>query len=141
MTAEANSQLVRELLQRIFGQHDAAAIDEYFMANLAPSVRTHYDELVRGFPDLAVSVNEIIAEGDYVAARLTLRGTHRGPFAGVPATERAMVWGSMRFYRIEDGMVAETWAIQDRLSLFQQLGLVQSEIGGVSWAAAPPPRE
>jgi len=141
MTADANRQLVRAALQRVFGQHNRSAVDEYFAPSLAPAVRTHYDELIRGFPDLTVSVNEILADGDYVAARLTLRGTHRGPFAGVAATERAMTWGSMRFYRIENDMVAETWAIQDRLGLFQQLGLVQADIGGVSWAASPPRRE
>lgn len=141
MTTETNRQLVRDLLQRVFCRHDASAIDEYFAESLVPAVRTHYEELVRGFPDLIVSVNELVAEGEYVAARLTLRGTHRGTFAGVAATERSMVWGSMRFYRIEDGRVAETWAIQDRLSLFKQLGLVQADIGEVSWAAAPPPRE
>jgi predicted ester cyclase len=60
---------------------------------------------------------------------------HRGTFAGVPPTERRIEYGAMRFYRIGGGRVVASWAVQDRLGLFQQLGLVPDGLGGVNWAA------
>jgi predicted ester cyclase len=81
--------------------------------------------------------DRLIADGDMVVARLALRGTHTGLFAGQPATGRVAAWSSIRIYRVADGMVVETWAMQDRLRLLQQLGAVPAVID-VNWAAGPP---
>lgn len=131
-------EVVEAIIERVFGRHEAAAIGELFAPALVEAVRTHYDELLAGFPDLAVTTDMLVTQDDLVAARLTLSGTHAGSFAGVPASGRFMSWGSMRFYRVGDGRVVETWAIQDRLGLFQQLGLVEEGIGGIRWAAGSP---
>jgi predicted ester cyclase len=134
-SSESNRRVVSELLQRVFVERRDEAIDEYYDAKLVPTIRPHVAELLSAFPDLDVRIDEIIAEGDLVAVRLTVSGTHRGTFAGVPPTERRIEYGAMRFYRIAGGRVAESWAVQDRLGLFQQLGLVPDGLGGVNWAA------
>jgi predicted ester cyclase len=74
-----------------------------------------------GFPDLHARIDELVAEGDRVAVRLTFRGTHQGEFLGVPATGRTVEYVSHEFYRIADGLVAEEWICSDLASLQGQL--------------------
>jgi len=66
-----------------------------------------------GFPDLHARIDDLVAEGDRVAARLTFRGTHQGEFLGVPATGRTVEYVSHEFYRFADGLVAEEWICSD----------------------------
>ena len=74
-----------------------------------------------GFPDLHARIDNLVAEGDRVAVRLTFRGTHQGEFLGVPATGRTVEYVSHEFYRIVDGLVAEEWICSDLASLQGQL--------------------
>lgn len=76
------------------------------------------------FPDLVMSVDEIVAEDDRVVERLTLTGTHRGTFMGVPATGRTISVKSINVCRIEDGLVRERWGVGDDVSMMEQLGLL-----------------
>jgi steroid delta-isomerase-like uncharacterized protein len=69
------------------------------------------------------TVEEMVAEGDAVAVRYTMRGTHRGDFAGVPPTGKAVVAQSMAFYRLADGQIGEERAHLDMLGILQQLGV------------------
>jgi predicted ester cyclase len=77
------------------------------------------------FPDFEATVEDIVAEGDTVAMRVTLRGTHDGPFMGVEPTGNPFEVRNMVFTRIEDGKIAERWVQPDTLSLMQQLGAVE----------------
>jgi predicted ester cyclase len=96
----------------------------------ARPVRRHRSRL----PDLQVTIeDDLIAEGDKVVARLTLTGTHTGPFAGQPASGHLARWSSIRIYRMDSGKVVQTWAMQDRLGLLQQPGALP-ELKPVNWA-------
>jgi len=75
------------------------------------------------FPDLTITVEDVIAEGDTVAARLTARGTHLAAFRGIPPTGRTVQWTGIRIFRIADGKIVEHWANWDDLGLLQQLGV------------------
>ena len=75
-----------------------------------------------GFPDIQWTLEEMIAEGDMVAARFTMRGTHQGAFFGVPPTERPIVVQAMNFYRLAGGQFVEERGQPDLLSLLQQIG-------------------
>jgi steroid delta-isomerase-like uncharacterized protein len=66
----------------------------------------------------------MVADGDTVAVRYTMTGTHRGSFAGVPPTDRAVVAQSMAFYLLADGKIVEERAQLDMLGVLQQLGAV-----------------
>jgi steroid delta-isomerase-like uncharacterized protein len=66
----------------------------------------------------------MVADGDTVAVRYTMTGTHRGDFAGVPPTGKAVVAQSMAFYRLADGKIVEERAQLDMLSVLEQLGAV-----------------
>ena len=76
------------------------------------------------FPDLAITVEQVIAEGEFVAFRWTLRGTRRGPFAGVAPTGRAIALTGMDLVRVAGGRMAELWSSQDTLGLLLALGAV-----------------
>lgn len=76
------------------------------------------------FPDFFGTIDHLVAEGDVVAKRFTLTGTHLGRFAGVPATGARMSITGIAFYRFEGGKIAETWWNYDMMSLMRQIGAV-----------------
>jgi steroid delta-isomerase-like uncharacterized protein len=73
-------------------------------------------------PDLAVSVDDQFAAGDYVASRFTVRGTHDGELFGAPPTSRKVVVKGITISRCEDGRIAEEWELVDVAGLLQQIG-------------------
>lgn len=77
-----------------------------------------------GFPDIQWTLEQMVADGDDVAARYTMRGTHRGAFMGVPPTGRSITVPSMAFYRFADGWVVAEFGLPDMLGLMQQIGAV-----------------
>lgn len=135
MEAESNKDLVQRLVDELWNRGKASAIEAFFARELIDVVAQHHQELVAAFSDLEVVIDDIIAEGDKVAARLTITGTHDlGPFAGKPPTGKRVRYGSFRFYRVAEDKVVETWAMQDRLGLLQQLGVISSPDADVEWA-------
>ena len=77
-----------------------------------------------GFPDWTSSPDDLVVEGDRVAARWTVRGTHQGPFFGIPATGRAITMQEAGILRFEGDRLAEVWRVADELSLLRQLGVL-----------------
>ncbi len=79
---------------------------------------------VEAFPDLRLTVEDIVAEGDMVAARVAFRGTHRGEFQGIPPTDKEVAFSSMEFNRVVGGKVEVHWVELDLLGLMGQLGAI-----------------
>lgn len=130
--------VVRQLIEA-WTKLDRTAFARLTHPSLHDEDLPHFDEIAGAFSDLHVTVEAMIGEGDDVAARLLVTATHdRGAFAGVDPTGKTLTWGSFRFYRIRDGQVVASWAMQDRLGLFQQLGLVPPLEKKVHWAADQP---
>jgi len=77
------------------------------------------------FPDFEATVEDIVAEDDTVAMRVTLRGTHEGEFMGIEPTGNSFEVQNMVFTRIEDGKLVERWVQPDSFGLMQQLGVVE----------------
>jgi steroid delta-isomerase-like uncharacterized protein len=82
--------------------------------------------LLTTFPDLQFTIEDQIAEGDKVATRYTVSGTHQGEFLGVAATGKPVSWSALVIQRVAGGKVQESWLQWDRLGLMQQLGAVPS---------------
>ena len=81
------------------------------------------------FPDLSATVEEVIAEGEKVVTRYTLRGTHQGEIAEFgPPTGRQMELQGITIHHIEDGKIVEDWERYDNLSILQQLGRVPEQV-------------
>lgn len=74
------------------------------------------------FPDIELKVAEVIAEGDRIAFRSTITGTHRGELAGLPPTGKQISVGLVDVIRVEDGRFAEQWGGPNMADLFRQLG-------------------
>jgi predicted ester cyclase len=77
-----------------------------------------------GIPDLRVTIEELVAEGDKVAVRRSYAGTHRGELLGIPATGKQVRLGGISIFRLARGKIAEQWEQLDRLALMQQLGVL-----------------
>ncbi len=82
--------------------------------------------MLTGFPDYQTMIDDMIAEGDEVAARITMTGTHTGTFMGIPATGKKVEFTGMYFARIENGRIVEHWGEEDSVRLLQQIGAMPS---------------
>ncbi len=83
-----------------------------------------FARLHRAFPDLHITVEDLIAEGDKVVARNTVSGTHEGEYMGLPPTGKSITYNEIFIGRFADGQIAETWGVVDVLSQMRQLGAV-----------------
>src|SRR5438093_763835 len=84
------------------------------------------------FPDWHEAVDDLVEEGDRVVSRYTSRGTHRGPFWGIPPTGRTITVAEISIFRIASGRVAEQWCLVDELARMEQLGGVLERPGGAT---------
>jgi steroid delta-isomerase-like uncharacterized protein len=82
-----------------------------------------FGRLHRAFPDLHVTVEDVIAEGDKVVGRNSVTGTHRGEYMGIPPTGRSVTYNEIFIARFVNGRIAETWGVVDVLSQMRQLGV------------------
>ena len=134
MSTQANKELVR-CYQEAHNANDLDALDEIVAADLIthnqmPGVPSGLEggKMVHGiavaaFPDFRADIEDLIAEGDKVVARLTFRGTHSGgAFMGIPASGKQFVFSAMAIFRIEGGKIVEHWGEEDSLGWLQQLG-------------------
>lgn len=132
----ANKALIRRFFEEVWSSGDLSKRDEFLdagyrghMAGAAePIDRDGWTGWFQGFraafPDARFTVEDLVAEGDRVAARLTMRGTHLGPLNGTPPTGRSVVVGGMSIERIADGQIVEGWNQNDALGLLVQLGMM-----------------
>ena len=87
-------------------------------------VRATIGMLDAAFSDQGYEVHHVIGEGDTVVIHATMHGRHTGEFLGIPPTGREVALRSIHIVRYRDGREIETWALQDRLGLMQQLGVI-----------------
>ncbi len=132
-TIEEQKALARRFYAEIFERGDVAVADEiltpdFVWHNQVPpgpaGVKTFATEMRTAFPDLRLTAEHVVAEGDRVAILWTLSGTHQGEFFGVPATGQRVMIPGLDIYRIDNGKIAELWTVGDDLSLLAQLGAI-----------------
>jgi steroid delta-isomerase-like uncharacterized protein len=83
-----------------------------------------FARLHRAFPDLHVTIEDLIAEGDKVVSRNTVTGTHQGEYMGIPPTGKSVTYNEIFIVRFVNGRFAETWGVVDILSQMKQLGVI-----------------
>ena len=137
-TAEENKAQFRRVYKELFNGGNLDVAEEVvapdFLNHEAPPGIDRDPEGTRGlanmlrtaFPDLHFEIEELIAEGDTVAGRLTMSGTHQGPLMGMSPTGRSMQQAHMHFVRFRDGKAIEHWGVRDDLAMMQQLGAMPS---------------
>ena len=136
MSVERNKTLVRRLMEEDISQGDEAVAEAIihpdFVDHTNPPGMQHgiagHKAVVRlfrsVFPDLEWRIDDLIAEGDKVVARTTMRGTHRGKFFGIPPTGTVVEMTGVHVMRIADGRIVEHWGSNDDLGLMRQLGAI-----------------
>jgi predicted ester cyclase len=141
---EANKELVRRSFEEIFNHKNLGACDELMTEDFvehgvapfasAPPGRVNGPAAMRStaewlqgqFPDLHMTIEAIVAEGDLVVCRIVSEGTNLGPLNPmVPATGKRFSARQSHWFRIEGNKLAEHWATRDDLSAMLQLGVVQ----------------
>ena len=88
------------------------------------------------FPDLRRNIDDMVAEGDKVAVRFTVTGTHKGEFQSIPPTDKKVSFAAMDILTILDGKVTEEWATADMMGLMQQIGAIPGESHAASSSTA-----
>ena len=135
--SEANKAQVRRVIEEVYNRGDLDAVDDLASRDLvihAPSeeirgregAKRYVAALRTGFPDLHLTIEDQIAEGDMVVTRWSARGTHAGAFQGIAATGRAIRLAGTDIDRVVGGRVMECWAHVDELGLMRQLGVLEA---------------
>jgi predicted ester cyclase len=83
-----------------------------------------FARLLRAYPDLHVTVEDLIEEGDKLASRNTVTGTHLGEYMGLQPTGRSVTYNEIFIVRFANGRIAETWGVVDVFSQMKQLGVI-----------------
>jgi steroid delta-isomerase-like uncharacterized protein len=134
MTTDQNKAVYRRFIQEVFNEGRLDALDallspSYVLRDAPPGSPPGPQavaEVVRmfraAFPDLVITIDELVAEGDKVCARATTRGTHRGPMFGLPPTGKPVTMTGLTMVRIVDGRLVESWVKNDVTGLMRQLG-------------------
>jgi predicted ester cyclase len=135
MSTEDNKALIPRFYEEVFNQRNLAALDDFYVPDhidrtLPPGLpvgpegtRQAISVMLSGFPDLHITIGDMIAEGDKVVTRFTTHGTQQGVLGGIPPTGRQVAVSTIEITRIADGKIAEDWGLDDRLGMLQQLGL------------------
>ncbi len=118
---EGNIDLVDELLAPDYINHTPASPDQPTGPEGVKGVVAMFRSAI---PDLRVVVEDMIAEGEKVAVRYTLEGTHEGELFGVPPTGQRLSIKSITVERVSGGKIREHWRVSDELGMMQQLGVI-----------------
>lgn len=121
------TELLTELIAEDVVNHDPLSDDSLTPeeARGFEGFRRHVEVFQVAFPDRTFRIDDLIAEGDRVSARLGFEGTHEGRFGGIEPTGNRVSGSSMAFYRIEDGKIVERWYETDNLELYKQLDAIE----------------
>ena len=120
--SEAAKQRVREYYDRVINGRDLDAVAEFFAdERMVEGVRRGCFAYFEAFPDLHVSLDELIAEGESVFLRSTLTGTHDGEYKGIPATGRHVATECAEVFRIRDDRFVGYWCLTNVAGLMRQL--------------------
>ncbi len=131
MTTDENKQISRRIAEEGFGAGNFAVLDELAAPGPAAESRATFEMIRAAFPDLQVTVEDEIAEGDKVAIRVRLAGTHQGPLAGpmgtFPPTGKRAEWHANVIQEVRDGKLVGLWPQADVLGMLQQLGVMPTQ--------------
>ena len=104
------------------------AVDHAVPPGMPPTLegaKQFFTAFLTAFPDLKYTIEDTIAEGDYVVQRVTGTGTMKGSFQGMPPSGKRVTWSEMHIVRFANGKVVEHWANVDQLGMLTQLGFIQ----------------
>ena len=137
--AEQDKHLIRTFYEEVLNKGDLDRIPELCSEDIVDhesppempqgieGIKAFVSMFREAFPDLRVTVEDELAEGDRAAARSRWTGTHDGQFMGVPPSGNRIDIEAIDIIRIVDGKAAEHWGVTDNMELMQQIGAIQQE--------------
>ena len=138
MSTEENKAVVRRFFEELLSTDNLALADEilspdfrfYFAGSPDPMDLKRYKDFLAArraaFPDRRFAVEDMIAEGDKVSARFTMRGTHNGELRGIAPSGREVTMSGIDIIRLKEGKMVEDRVEVDQLGMMQQLGVIPS---------------
>jgi predicted ester cyclase len=135
MSSEQNKALVRRIFEEGINQNKPEVFDELIAPNYvnynfpAPAPGLEGFKMVIGmflsaFPDMQVTLEDELADGDKVITRGYFAGTHQGDFQGIPPTGKQVKVKYIDIWRVENGKLVENWVQMDQVGMMQQLGVI-----------------
>jgi steroid delta-isomerase-like uncharacterized protein len=121
MSTEQNKDVVRRAAEAV-NKRDLGTLDQLLAG--PEEWKRDVANLLTAFPDMQLIQEDLIAEGDQVVERWTVRGTHQGPFQSIPATGKHVTFTGIDVFRIVDGKILLVGQSLDQLGLLQQLGVI-----------------
>lgn len=131
---------VRRFIDEVFNEGNLDAIDEYVHDDFVereegpPGMPTDKEAprawatmMKAAFPDMHIAIEDVIVEGDKIAMRSRMTGTHTGEFMGMPPTNNKFDIPAVDVVRVQDGKAIEHWGVTDALSMMQQLGVIPED--------------
>ena len=126
--------------RRLWAEADLSVIEEVIAedavthwgddeSSTVAAIRADAERYFAAFTDVRTSIDDLIAEHDRVVLRWTTTGSHTGPYGEVPPTGRVVTMRGTDVYRLDGGRVVEAWSLWDGLAAYQQLGLVDPDVG------------
>jgi predicted ester cyclase len=137
MSVEENKAIVRRMFEEVQNKGNLVAADELIATNyidhnpISPGLAPGLEGIKQGLallreamPDLWVTIEDMVAEGDKVTTRVTARFTHKGEFMGIAPTGKQVTIPGISIMRIADGKIVEEWTSSDQLGMMMQLGVI-----------------
>ncbi len=124
--SEVNTAVVSRFIEAFKNNANQGIVDELFTPGFVhhlpdprlpagkEGLKLVGQSIVGAFPDVNVTVEDLLSDGDKVIERTTARATHTGEFNGIPPTGTAVTWTEIHIYRLEDGKIAEMWSLSPR---------------------------
>ena len=136
-TTEENKAVVRRFIDEIFLEGNLDSVDELLTEDFTPhtwgkvepgkeAMKAAIERVSKGLSDASMTIEDVIAEGDRVAVRLTSHAVQTGEFMGLPPSGKPYTIGEIHIFRLVDGKVAEHWHQADFLGMMRQLGAFPS---------------
>ena len=134
LVIDQNKAVYRRFIQEVFNEGRLDMLEQllspsYIYQDAPPGTPPNADGIRQvvtnartAFPDLKVTIEDMVGEGDKICARLTTRGTHKGVFFDIPPTGKTISMKGLTMIHIVDGRMAASWVLNDVMSLMNQLG-------------------
>jgi steroid delta-isomerase-like uncharacterized protein len=148
MSISESRAVVERFIAEVWNAGDLGAINDLVHPDYAVEGTERGSDFVRNnvaayrtaFPDLECTIEQVITEADWVAARLTLRGTHLGPLGDIPPSGNRVEMREMAFWQVAGGRVRAIWSVGDALSVRVQIGALPASAWYRSLREAEGPR-
>ncbi|MGH2588939.1 MAG: ester cyclase [Dehalococcoidia bacterium] len=140
MPVEENKAVISRVFEEVWNQGDLDRIDELFTPEYVrhgvpadglagpEGEKQHRAAFRAAFPDLVITAEDMVAEGDRVAVRYTWTGTYQGTWPGIPGAGTRVTMTGIAIHRMVAGRITDLWVVGDELGLFRQLGALPAAL-------------